>query len=239
MGGVMCGADARADRGYARRTREGTRMKLYYHPLSSYSQKVLVALHEKNVDPERVIIDFSQAGARDELQKVNRLGKLPVLVIEEKSWRVPESTIIVEYLEQHFRGGTKLIPDDPELARQVRFRDRIFDNYVAEPTLKVLFDRRRPEGKRDELGVKDAHDRLDKTLALLDDVLGKSTWAFGDAFTLADCAAAPALNYTAMVHPLDAYKNVVAYLGRLRERASVARVFEEAKPYLARVTTKI
>ena len=210
-------------------------MKLYYHPLSSYSQKVLVALYEKNAEFERVLVELSQPGAREALLKVNRLGKLPVLVIEEKSWRVPESTIIVEYLEQHFKGGSKLIPDDPELARQVRFRDRIFDSYVMEPMLKIFFDRRRPEGQHDPFGVKQAHDRLDQTLGLLDDVLGKSTWAFGDSFTLADCAAAPALNYTSMLHPLDRYKNVVAYLGRLRERPSFARVLEELAPHLARV----
>jgi glutathione S-transferase len=214
-------------------------MKLYYHPLSSYSQKALVALYEKNVEFERVLVDFSQPGAREDHFKVNRLGKVPVLMIEEKSWRVPESTIIVEYLEQHYKGGTKLIPDDPELARQVRFRDRIFDQYVTEPMLKILFDRRRPEGQHDPFGVKDAHERLDRTLALLDDVLAKSTWAFGDGFTLADCAAAPALSYTTMVHPFDAHKNVAAYLGRLRERPSFARVLEEAKPYLARVMAQM
>jgi glutathione S-transferase len=210
-------------------------MKLYYHPLSSYSQKALVALYEKNAEFERVIVELMQPGGREELAKVNRLGKLPVLVIEEKSWRVPESTIIVEYLEQHFKGGTKLIPDDPELARQVRFRDRIFDCYVMEPMLKILFDKRRPEGQHDAFGVQQAHDRLDTTLALLDDVVAKSPWIFGDSFTLADCAAAPSLNYASMFHPFDAYKNVLGYLGRLRERASFARVLEEAKPYLARV----
>jgi glutathione S-transferase len=68
------------------------------------------------------------------------MGKVPFLRIEEKSWNVPESSIIIEYIERHYPGGTKLIPDDPDLARQVRMRDRFFDFYVNDPMVKIFFD---------------------------------------------------------------------------------------------------
>ena len=65
------------------------------------------------------------------------------------------------------------------------------------------------------------------------DIPGK-TWAMGEAFTMADCAAAPALFYANIVMPFaETHKNAAAYLARLKARPSYARVLKEAEPYLA------
>jgi glutathione S-transferase len=208
-------------------------MKLYYFSLSPYSQKALIALAEKGARYEAVHVDLNDPNARAEFAKVSRLGKLPFLVDEARDWKVPESSIIIEYIDRHYPGGTQLIPSDPELSRQARFYDRLFDLYVTEPALKIFFDARRPEGQHDSIGVAAAQKRLDGTYALFDEALAKKTWVLGDAFSIGDVAAAPALAVARMMRPFDAHKNLMAYLGRLSERESVQRVFRQAQEAMA------
>ncbi len=209
-------------------------MKLYYFALSPYSQKVLIALDEKGARFDAVHVDLGDAGARAEFAKINRLGKVPFLVDEARDWKVPESSIIIEYLDTHCTGGTQLLPADPEKSRQARFFDRFFDLYVAEPALKIFFDARRPADKHDTVGVEAAEKRLDGSYALLDEMLAKKTWMLDDTFSIGDVAAAPALAMARLVRPFDAHKNLVAYLGRLSERKSVQRVFAQAQEHMAR-----
>jgi len=160
------------------------------------------------------------------------MGKVPFLRIEEKNWSVPESSIIIEYIDRHYPGDTKLIPDDPDLARQVRMRDRFFDLYVNDPMVKIFFDGFRPEGQRDPYGVQQAKDRLDTAFAMIDQEMAEKSWAMGELFSMADCAAAPALGYCRMIYPFARFKNVVGYMNRLAERLSFQRVLKEAEPYL-------
>lgn len=213
-------------------------MKLYYHPLSSYSQKVLIAFHEKGVAFEPSLVDLMSPTGRAEYKKLNPLCKLPFLVAAN-DWRVPESSIIIEYLDQH-HPGAKMLPSDPDKQRQTRFKDRFVDFYINDPMQKIFFDGFRPEGKKDPFGVEQAHDLIESALTILDGALEreKSTWAMGDTFSLADCAAAPALFYCRNVHPFDKFKNVTAYANRLMERPSYKKVLDEAQPYLAALMSK-
>jgi glutathione S-transferase len=210
-------------------------MKLYYSPVSPYSQKVLIALAEKGAKFETEIVNLGDANARAEFEKVNPFGKVPYLRDEARSWSIPESTTIIEYVDRHVTGGVALIPSDPDLARQARFHDRIFDLYITEQALKIFFDGRRPAEKRDPVGVEGAEKRLDKTYALLDHYLAKKTWVLGETFSLGDIAAAPALAIGRMLRPYDAHKNLAAYFGRLNERPSVQRVLREGQEYMARL----
>jgi glutathione S-transferase len=209
-------------------------MKLYYFPLSPYSQKALIALDEKGATYDRALVDLGDATARAEHEKVNRIGKVPFLRDEARDWNVPESSTIIEYVDRHVAGGTQLVPTDPELARQARFFDRIFDLYVTEQALKIFFDGRRPAEKRDPMGVESAEKRLDKTYALFDERLATRRWVLGDAFSMGDVAAAPALGIASMVRPFAAHKNLATYFGRLTERPSVQRAFKQVQEFMAR-----
>jgi glutathione S-transferase len=160
------------------------------------------------------------------------VGKFPVLRDETRDWTVPESSIIIEYLAQHYPGKTLLIPADADLARQTRMRDRFFDLYVNVPMQKVVTDRLRPAGKSDAFGVEQAKGQLQTALGMIDRDMAAKTWAMGDAFSMADCAAAPALYYANLVQPFAAsYTNVARYFERLMLRPSFARAVKEAEPY--------
>jgi glutathione S-transferase len=160
------------------------------------------------------------------------VGKFPLLRDEARDRTIPESTIIIEYLEQHYPGRTKLIPADADLARQTRFHDRFYDLHLHDAMQKVVGDRLRPAGSKDPFGVEQAKARIATAYGMIDREMATKKWAMGDLFTMADCAAAPALFYANLAVPFgDAHKNVAAYFGRLMERPSFARAVNEAKPY--------
>jgi glutathione S-transferase len=208
-------------------------LKLYFHPLSSFSQKVLIALYENDTSFEPHILNFQDEASRREFVELWRIGKFPVLKDEARDWMVPETSIIIEYLDHYYPGLTRFIPPDPDLARQMRLRDRFFDLYINAPMQKIVGDRLRAEGQHDPFGVHDARRLLSIALELVDQAMATKEWAAGTMFSMADCAAAPALWYANEVQPFaEKHPDAYAYLQRLIARPSFARVLREAEPYL-------
>lgn len=202
--------------------------RLYAHPFSSYSQKALVALYENGTAFEYRSLE--QPEAREELAALWPMRRFPVLV--DRGRTMLEASCIVEYLDLHHPGPTRLIPADPVAALEVRMLDRVFDNYVSTPQQKVVFDSLRPADSRDDYGVTEARTMLETAYAWLDRHMAGREWAAGDDFSLADCAAAPFLFYADWTHPIDpAFANVHAYRARLLARPAFARAVDEGRPY--------
>jgi glutathione S-transferase len=209
-------------------------LRLYFHPLSSFCHKVLIALYENDTPFEPHIVNLRDATAAAEFKKIWPIGRFPVLRDDARDRTIPESSIIIEYLDQHYAGKTRFLPSDADVARQMRMRDRFYDLYVNVPMQKIVTDRLRPKGKNDPHGVEEARALLGTALGIIDRDMATRTWAIDDSFSMADCAAAPSLFYADKVIPLaGSHMNVAAYLGRLRKRPSYARVLEEAEPYFA------
>ena len=124
-------------------------LKLYFHPFSSFCQKVLIALYENNTPFERELVDLGNPASAAAFKTVWPIGKFPVLRDESNDQTLPESSIIIEYLAEHYPGTSELVPNDRDLARETRLSDRFFDLYVNVPMQKVVADRFRPEGKHD------------------------------------------------------------------------------------------
>jgi glutathione S-transferase len=209
-------------------------LTLHFHPLASYCHKVLIALYENDTPFTPNLVDLSNETARAALSKLWPIGKFPVLNDDARNQTVPESTVIIEYLDRYYPGSTKFISADADRAWQTRLRDRFYDLYVHEPMQKIVGDRLRPEGKKDPHGVEEARARLRTSYGMIDREMAARTWAIGEAFSLVDCAAAPALFYANEVMPFaESHGNVAAYFGRLKARPSYARVIKEAEPYFA------
>jgi glutathione S-transferase len=205
-------------------------IKLYAHPFSSYCQKVLVALYENRTAFEWRLLSQENPQAMTELTELWPLKRFPVLVDEDRT--VCEATIIIEYLGLHHPGPVRLLPADPVAALEVRSMDRFFDNYISTPSQKIVADRLRPEAERDPRGVADARAMLDTAYVWLDAHMTRREWAAGDAFSLADCGAAPFLFYADWTHRIDpSFANVIAYRKRLLARPTFAQVVDEARPY--------
>jgi len=207
-------------------------LQLWFHPLASFCHKALIALYENEIPFEPVIVDLADEASSAAFRAVWPMAKMPVLRDGTRDRTVAESTIVVEYLDAFYPGPTRFLPADPDRAWQTRLWDRFFDHYVQEPMQKIVTDRLRPAGTNDAYGVEQAKAQLRTAYALLEAELGARTWTMGDAFTLADCAAAPALFYASTVAPFGhTQRQLSAYLGRLMARPSFARVLEEAQPY--------
>ena len=205
----------------------------HFHPLSSFCQKVLIALYENGTPFERCVVDLGDAESGDAFRKLWPIGKMPVLRDEGRDRTVPESSVIIEYLDLFYPGASPLIPADPAFALGARLSDRLFDLHVQLPMQKVVGDRLRPAGKTDPQGVADAKTALATVYDFLEADLAGKTWAAGEAFTIADCAAAPALFFADKVVPFrDSHRTLARYFARLTERPSVVRTFAEAEPYL-------
>jgi glutathione S-transferase len=206
-------------------------LKLYYHPLSSYCHKVLIALYENGTPFAPQMVNLQDPKERADFVALWPIGKFPV--IEDGGRTIPESSPIIEYLARHHPGPVALIPQDAELAWQVRAQDRFLDLYVHNEMQKVVGDRLRPADKKDPLGVEQARARIATCYDMLERDIGSKKWMVGDSFTMADCAAAPALFYANKVQPFEAtHPKLAAYFGRLRERPSYKRVLEEAEPFM-------
>ena len=207
-------------------------LTLHFHPLSSFCHKVLIALYENGTPFTPKLVDLGDAEQRVAFHALWPVGKFPVLRDDARGETVPESSIIIEYLDQHHPGKTRFIPQDRDEARVVRFGDRFYDLHVHLHMQKIVGDRLRPAGAKDPHGVADARTRMAAALALAEKQMAGRSWAMGESFTLADCAAAPALFYADKVAPFaGTYPNLVAYLDRLKQRPSYARVLQEAEPY--------
>jgi glutathione S-transferase len=209
-------------------------LKLYFHPLASFCHKALIAFYENGVPFEPVIVDLADEASSAAFRAVWPMAKMPVLRDEARDRTVAEAPIIVEYLEAYDPGTTRFLPADPDSAWQTRLWDRFYDHYVQEPMQKIVTDRLRPAGENDAYGVEQAKAQLHQAYGVIEREMNSRTWTMGSDFTLADCAAAPALFYANTVVPFGpTEQNLSAYLDRLMARPSFAQVLDEAQPYFA------
>ncbi|MFK0163190.1 glutathione S-transferase family protein [Rhizobium sp. NPDC090279] len=205
---------------------------LYQHPLASFCHKVLMALYENGTPFESRIIDLGNEESRASLVRLWPLAKFPVLRDEALDSTVPETSIIIEYLDQHYPGAAPLLPTDPSDALCVRLWDRFFDLYVQDPMQKIVADVRRTERDQNPRGVAEAQTLLCTAYGMIEKQLDGKIWITGDRLTMADCAAAPALFYAETLVPFgEEHGRLEAYYQRLLDRPSFARVLKEAMPY--------
>lgn len=203
---------------------------LFAHPFSSYCQKVLIALYENGTPFDYRNLDGPDNPAMRELESLWPMKKFPLLVENGRTFF--EATIIIEYLQISYPGSIRLIADDSDRALESRMMDRFFDNYVHAPLQAIVGNRLRPDDKRDAHGDIEARKMLDRAYVWLESRLHDREWAAGEAFSLADCAAAPALFYADWAHPIaDEFPHLLAYRQRLLARPSFARAIDEARPY--------
>lgn len=205
-------------------------MQLYYFPPSTYSQKALIALEEKNVSFEREIVNLFDDQVRAEYREFYPLGKIPLLKRDD-GWIIPESSIIVEFLDTEYPDAHSLIPSDPTLARQTRFMDRMNDLYLNDSVATLLFESWKPNEEQDKAKIEGAQALLTTMYEYMNKNLAGKEWLVGD-FSMADCAAAPALLYAQQVFPFTGNAEIERYWQNLSQRESIAAVFAHAQPYI-------
>ncbi len=213
-----------------RRDRTSVSIQLFAHPFSSYCWKVLIALYENDTPFAYRILDEEHPENSAELAQRWPMMKFPAIVDGDRF--IVESSIIIEHLSVHYPGPVSLIPQDDDGAIEARMLDRFFDNYIMNNMQVAVGNALRPKGKDDPYGQAQAKTQIDTAYQILDRWMAERTWAAADSFTLADCAAAPALFYADWAYPIPTeLAHAHAYRARLLARPSVKRVVDEARPY--------
>lgn len=205
-------------------------LTFYGHPFSSYCQKALIALYENDTPFTFEQIDLGDPESAARLEALWPMRRFPVLVDDGQV--VVESTIIIEHLALHHPGPVNLVPPPGDGVLAVRGMDRFFDNFIATPQMRLVFDALRPAEHRDPYGVEEARGQLETAYRWLDGYMDGREWAAGASFSLADCAAAPSLFYADWSHPIpESLVHLKAYRQRLLRRPSFARAVDDARPY--------
>jgi glutathione S-transferase len=205
-------------------------LTLYYHPLSSFCWKALIALYEADVGFEPRQVNLGDPADRAAFEAVWPLAKFPVLRDHGQGTTIPESSVIIDYLARTQPSAAFLIPSDPDLAMRTRLIDRLIDGYIHVPFQQIVAERMRRDGQHDPYGVELARGQIRSGYKLVAPMIA-GPWIMGEAFTMADCAALPALFYADYAVSLADWPVLAAYLDRLKTRPSVARVLAEAEPY--------
>lgn len=203
---------------------------LHVHPLSSCCWKALIAFYENGTPFEACLVNPGDPAARAAFAALWPTGKIPLL--QDGDRVVPETSILIEHLDRQHPGRLRLLPEEPQAQLDVRLWDRLFDLYVMDPMQRFIAQQMRPEAERDARSMDAARAGLAMAYDLIEHRRGGATWAVGEDFSLADCAAAPALFYAAVILPITpAHPRLAAYFERLLVRPSVQRVIREARPY--------
>ena len=205
-------------------------LTLYYHPLSSFCWKALIALYEADVAFEPRQVNLGDPADRAEFEAVWPLAKFPVLRDHARGMTIPESSVIIDYLARTQPSAASLVPGDADQAMQTRLIDRLIDSYIHIPFQQIVAERMRKDGEHDPFGVEQARGQIRSGYELIAPMIA-GPWAMGEAFTMADCAALPALFYADYAVSVADWPELAGYLGRLKARPSVARVLSEAEPF--------
>lgn len=205
-------------------------VRIYGHPLAAFYWKALIALYERAVPFEFLMVDPDHPQNVEAVGRLAPTGQFPVLVDGDRA--VVESAAIIEYLDLHHGTAPPMVPADPRAAIEARQMDGIFDDYVMTPLSRMVFNVLRDADKRDLHLDGEAKATLDRSYAWLDRWMQGRSWAANDSFGIADCAAAPALFYAHWGYPIpQSLAALRDYRARLLARPSIARVVDEARPW--------
>jgi len=186
-------------------------------------------MYEKDIKLEMQLVNLMDDVERATYRDFYPMGKVPLLV-KENDYFIPESSIIIEYLDTHYNKGPTLIPENKEDSRKVRFFDRMYDLYLNDSvSTLILQSMKKPENRIQELMEK-AEFRIKTLYTMMQDHFGKSKFAYGDSFTMADCAVIPPLYYAQYVMPFNDYDNIKRYFSEIKLRPSVQRLLAEVEP---------
>jgi glutathione S-transferase len=203
--------------------------KLHGANLSPFVRKVRVALAEKNIAYESVpVVPF---GLSPEFLKLSPLGKIPVY--QDGDFSVPDSSVIIDYLERT-HPKPALYPTDPKLRARALFLEEYADTRVVETLSPVFFQRfvqvnlfKKPA---DEAIIKEALEvKLPPVMEFLESTIGDNDYAVGNQFSIADIAlTSPFVNFAIAGEKLDAkrWPHVAAYVQKIHGRPSYKPIVE-------------
>jgi glutathione S-transferase len=197
-------------------------IKLYHFPGSTNSRKVRIALIEKGLEFERVLVDLTKGEQKSpEYLKIHPFGQVPAL--DDEGFIVYDSTIINEYLEDEYP-YPPLFPADSEGKARARLMEDFRDNYFNPPFVDIIREvRLKPEAERNQETIAKAKNRILACFERIEGWLEGKEYLAG-SFGIADIAYMANFDLLDRFHiGLDPrHRNVAAWIERLKARPSFA-----------------
>lgn len=199
-------------------------IKLHYHPLSTYSRRVRIALIEKQIPHEAVVLDMTARKHREPAYlALNPYGRVPT--IEEDGFVLYESTAILNYLEAT-HPTPPLVPAAPQQRALVDMHMKLCDIQMTRPAGTIIFPKRfLPKERWNLAAMAEAKGEIEKHLAIVDRQLAGKDYLVGGMFTLADLCYLPFLEFLPIME-ITPPANVAGWRERLLARPSA----KETKP---------
>jgi glutathione S-transferase len=193
-------------------------LRFYHHPFSTFARRVRVALLEKKIEHEPVVLDMANRAHRaPEYLALNPYGRVPT--IDDDGFVLYESAAILQYLEAT-RPKPPLVPADTKSRALVDMHLRLCDLQFARPAGVIIFPKRfLPKEKWDAAAIAQAKGEIEKHLAIVEATLGTREYLVGDAFTLADIAYLPFLQFLPLME-IEPGPHIAAWRTRLLARPS-------------------
>ena len=173
-------------------------LKLYYHPLSTFSRRVLIACMEKQVSHEPVIVDMAARKHRDPAYlALNPYGRVPTL--DHDGFILYESTSILNYLEA-IQPHPALVPPGAQQRAHVDMHMKLCDLQMTRHAGVIIFPKRfLPKERWDAAALANAKTEIEKHLAILERQLAGRTYLVAEQFTLADICYLPFLEFLSLM----------------------------------------
>lgn len=196
-------------------------IKLYHSPPSTNSRKVRIALIEKGLEFERVLIDLSKREQKNPAYlKIHPFGQVPAL--DDEGFILYDSTVINEYLEDEYPYPS-LLPEDSEGRARARLMEDFRDTHFNPRFVEIIHETRKPEGQRDPKVIEQAKAEIMKCFDRTEKELEGQEYLAG-TFSLADIAFMANFDllerFNIAVDPK--YKNTLTWIARLKSRPSYA-----------------
>lgn len=197
-------------------------MKLYATPASSFARKIRVMLLEKGVSHEVEMLNLWEP---NELQKVNPIGKVPALRLDDGRVLI-SSPLIADYVDGK-HPDPRFIPADPDLRTEVRRWEALADGTMEAVGVSLYEMRFHDEAKRSQAWLDRQRSKVDAGLAALEKMLGDRAWCVGNEMTLADVAIACHLGFITLrvpqYFPQDTYPNLARLWKSMEARESLKK----------------
>ena len=193
-------------------------LKLHYHPFSTYARRVTMAMIEKQIPYESVIVDMAAREHREpSYLALNPYGRVPTLV--DGDFVLYESTAILNYLEAT-HPSPALLPADTRGRAQVDMAMKLCDLQMSRQSGTIIFPKRfMPKERWDLAAIAQAKTEIEKHLAIVEAQLGAREFLVGDRYTLADLCYTPFLQFLPLME-ISAPPAVAAWSERLLSRPS-------------------
>ena len=193
-------------------------LKLHYHPFSTYSRRVRIALLEKKIEAQLIELDMARGAHRaPEYLALNPYGRVPT--IEEDGLVLYESTAILDYLEAT-HPTPALVPPDARGRALVAMHMKLGDIQLARQTGVIIFPKRfLPRERWDEGAMAQAKKEIEKHLAIVERQIADREWMVGDRYSLVEVCYTPFVQFFPLME-ITPPPAVAAWTARMLARPS-------------------